>query len=657
MRLPPRREIELLALTAFAAVPLYLTRAVGIIPLVIFHVVILGMIIRVARGKGPDLIPPVVMRVLAVAYIFLCFVDLIYSRSPIAASTRLVLFIALYQPIESMKGNNLPQRLFTTALIFIASIATAVDITIVLFIIVFSYFMFRQLMLISHLETVRSIGTDYVEPSSRRAAAFYLIGTIVVAAALFPILPRVRNPLVQGLAGALSQTATGLSESIDFNRERTSVPDPTVVARVWMGRESVPFFTPLRLRGALYDRYENNVWRQPRRSRQKSVRERLGAFRVSNAIGFTRPATVQQRFVRETRLLLPTGTVAVKGVPSLIEGPVPDIYSVPFRSFRQQNEPITYEVDMALRSSPLDASMEPALTSFPVSPAVASMAARIVGARTDATQQARAIELYLLRNFRYFQRPEEIGRVMTVDEFLLRERRGHCEYFAAGMVALLTARNIPARIVGGFYGGQLNPLTNYFVVRRTDAHAWVEMWDGREWLTFDPTPPSSRPGNIDASLLGMYASALGESVNYFWDRYVLTYGLADQVTLAAELITRGRDAASSAKQNWNRLTAGVTQPRVLYTTGALIAVIVAVIALIRRRRGLSDLLAESLRRRGIEVGPSMTFEEALTELRARHPDAAREMEPLIRMYEEETFSETRQRERIAVIRRKLAELR
>src|SRR5688572_13772490 len=100
MRLPPRREIELLALTAFAAVPLYLTRAVGIIPLVIFHVVILGMIIRVARGKGPDLIPAVVMRALAVAYIFLYFVDLVYSRSAIAASTRLVLFIAAYQPIE-----------------------------------------------------------------------------------------------------------------------------------------------------------------------------------------------------------------------------------------------------------------------------------------------------------------------------------------------------------------------------------------------------------------------------------------------------------------------------------------------------------------------------------------------------------------------------
>ena len=74
-----------------------------------------------------------------------------------------------------------------------------------------------------------------------------------------------------------------------------------------------------------------------------------------------------------------------------------------------------------------------------------------------------------------------------VDDFLLRERRGHCEYFAAGMVALLTALNVPARIVGGFYGGKLNPLTGYFVIRHEDAHAWVEVFDGNGWRTFAVT--------------------------------------------------------------------------------------------------------------------------------------------------------------------------
>ena len=54
---------------------------------------------------------------------------------------------------------------------------------------------------------------------------------------------------------------------------------------------------------------------------------------------------------------------------------------------------------------------------------------------------------------------------------------------------------------GGFYGGTLNPLTGYFIIRREDAHAWVEVWDGRSWQTFDPTPASLRPGNAQEGLL------------------------------------------------------------------------------------------------------------------------------------------------------------
>jgi hypothetical protein len=53
----------------------------------------------------------------------------------------------------------------------------------------------------------------------------------------------------------------------------------------------------------------------------------------------------------------------------------------------------------------------------------------------------------------------------------------------------------------------------------------------------------------------------------------------------------------------------------------------------------------------------MTMEEALHELRTRHPEAARELAPLIAMYEEERFSEHRDRKRASRIRRKLAEIR
>jgi len=245
---------------------------------------------------------------------------------------------------------------------------------------------------------------------------------------------------------------------------------------------------------------------------------------------------------------------------------------------------------------------------------------------------------------------------MTVDEFLLREKRGHCEYFAAGMVALMTAQNVPARIVGGYYGGRLNPLTGYFLVRREDAHAWVEVWEGDRWTTYDPTPPSMRPGNTQGGLFSTYASAISDSINYFWDRYVLTYGLGDQVALAVELITRLRVNLDSLR-NAFRSRPRVQPMAIIIAVAAVLFVVLLVAAIARRRRSLFDILAEHLAKLGIEVGPAMTMEEALRRLRLQHPDQARELEPLIAMYEAERFSATRDAKRAGAIRRRLAELR
>jgi hypothetical protein len=643
------RELELLAVTAFAAVPLYFTGGVGPAPLIAFHAVLALMIARVASGRSAEVIPEQVMRVIAIAYVPLYIFDAVINHA-IAASTHLVLFIAVYQPVESIRRNNHSQRLLTAALIFVASLATATDITIVLFVVVFAFLMFRQMMLLSHIETAHSIGRDYDEAPSKRAAAFYLAGTGVLAALLFPVIPRVRNPIVRGVTGALTNATSGLSNTIDFNQERSSTPDPSVVARVWMGPEAIPFFTPIRLRGNVYDRYDNNIWAQsPRGFRDVSVRD--GAFRIARPVGFTRSARMQQRFVKTGKLFLPTGTFAVSGLTMLGEGPARDTYM----TMTGGREQVTFAVALARETQPLRAQ-QPRVIAYPASPQVEALARSIVGTRTDAAEQARAIEQYMERNFRYYMRPEQIGKKLTVDEFLLHDRRGHCEYFAAGMAALLSTLHQPARVIGGYYGGRLNPLTGYFVVRNEDAHAWVEVWTGSRWETFDPTPPSMRPGNTSEGLLKTYVTALNDSVNYFWDRYILTYGLGDQIAFAADLITRLRDAIGSSHAALSRTAKAFTLARLLDVLLAIAAAVALIVLIRRRRRGLFDDLAGHLRRHGIEVGQSMTMEEALQQLREEQPDAARDLAPLILMYEEERFSARRERGRIATIRRTLARL-
>src|SRR5437868_2271144 len=78
------RELETLVLAMFAALPLYVTQAIGMAPLLAFHVVMLGITMRVVMGKGPELIPTGVMRALAVAYMFFYVVDaVVISRNAI----------------------------------------------------------------------------------------------------------------------------------------------------------------------------------------------------------------------------------------------------------------------------------------------------------------------------------------------------------------------------------------------------------------------------------------------------------------------------------------------------------------------------------------------------------------------------------------------
>src|SRR5207244_11604432 len=107
--------------------------------------------------------------------------------------------------------------------------------------------------------------------------------------------------------------------TIDLNKQRTISADTTVVSRVWMGADAIPFFTPLRLRGAVYDRFRNNEWLQARREFLALKMSPGGGVRIARERGLTRRAYAQQRFVNATRLFLPVGTYQIEGAPQIFE--------------------------------------------------------------------------------------------------------------------------------------------------------------------------------------------------------------------------------------------------------------------------------------------------------------------------------------------------
>lgn len=67
-------------------------------------------------------------------------------------------------------------------------------------------------------------------------------------------------------------------------------------------------------------------------------------------------------------------------------------------------------------------------------------------------------------------------------------KKGYCEYFATMATLLLRHKGIPARYVVGFSSPVLAPSEDYYLFFRRNSHAWVEYFDGNQWVTFDPTP-------------------------------------------------------------------------------------------------------------------------------------------------------------------------
>jgi len=142
----------------------------------------------------------------------------------------------------------------------------------------------------------------------------------------------------------------------------------------------------------------------------------------------------------------------------------------------------------------------------------------------------------------------------SVDDFLFNTKRGFCGHFASAFAILMRAGGVPARVVTGYQGGEWNPIGGYFLVRRSDAHAWVEVWlDGRGWTRVDPTAVVA-PERLRRSILDLLPSAgsvpdrlihqfswlqqghvVWDAVNAWWSTQVVAYNYASQLRLLDRL--------------------------------------------------------------------------------------------------------------------------
>lgn len=224
---------------------------------------------------------------------------------------------------------------------------------------------------------------------------------------------------------------------------------------------------------------------------------------------------------------------------------------------RRPRRKVTYEY--WTRPGPLQQKLPAALQQHylkvpELDPRVSEWLDQVVSASERPEIQARNLATHLRENFTYRIGAPSLSRETALASFLLEEREGHCERFAAALATLLRARGIPSRVVLGFLATEQNAFGGFFNVRAKHAHAWTEAWfPARGWVTLDATP-SGAGIEVERRSLGL---TLYEWVEYLWYAKIVEYGFSDQVLLAEGLGAAMRRVIALLRDHWGRLLVAV----------------------------------------------------------------------------------------------------
>jgi transglutaminase-like putative cysteine protease len=150
--------------------------------------------------------------------------------------------------------------------------------------------------------------------------------------------------------------------------------------------------------------------------------------------------------------------------------------------------------------------------------------------------------------------------------FLLRDRAGHCEFFATATTLLLRQLGVPARYSVG-YSVQERSGRNRYVIRERHAHSWCVYYDeaARVWKDLDTTPAS---WSATEGALARFWEPLTDAWSRVWfefqklrwgqsgfRRYALGVLVAALVAVAARFLMRKKWRQRTARPARGRGTA------------------------------------------------------------------------------------------------------
>lgn len=406
-----------------------------------------------------------------------------------------------------------------------------------------------------------------------KLAGLMLAQALPVMIVMFVLFPRVPGPL-WGIPQDMARGMTGLSDDMSPGSiSELSRSDAVAFRAVFKGRPPTPH--NLYWRGPVFWNFDGKTWRAGEPSRPVAK----PAFKANSA-----PAeyTVTLEPHNKTWLFL-------LDLPSKLPGIGLLTADYQYLSRRPVRQRLRYDAASTLdyvEGSVLDATTRRRALQLPPFGNQRTRALAEQWLEETRDPQAlvnKALAMYRA-DFTYTLSPPPLG-ASGVDGFLFDTRRGFCEHYAGSFVFLMRASGVPARVVTGYLGGQVNPLGDYFIIRQSDAHAWAEIWlEGRGWVRADPTAAVS-PERVelgisaalpDTDLLPDMArpeltwlkrlNLQWDVVNYDWNQWVLGYNQQRQMEFLAKL--------AGSRMDWGDMA--------LWLTGLLTAIVGVISAFMLR---------------------------------------------------------------------------
>ncbi|RST55265.1 transglutaminaseTgpA domain-containing protein [Variovorax sp. MHTC-1] len=395
------------------------------------------------------------------------------------------------------------------------------------------------------------VGKPPLMQAARTAGWMALLGAPIMLV-LFLLFPRMA-PL-WGTPNDAMTGRTGLSSTMRVGSIARLALDDGIAARIRFDGNRVPAQRDLYFRGPVLSQFDGREWTSPPLFSRGFLAQNLRVR--GDAVGYEVTLEPSNR----------PWLLTLDAAPAKPELPGYELFGTPELQWfanRPIGDLVRYRAESftQFQSGPQrrTAALQPYVALPPGSnPRTAELAAQmksdpaLAGAATAAFVQA-AMQRLRTGGYSYTLEPGVYGND-TADEFWFDRKAGFCEHIASAFVVLMRALDIPARIVTGYQGGEINGVDNFWTLRHSDAHAWAEVWqEGAGWVRVDPTGAISpdrvgqfqrlvaQPGlfagaiNVMSPTLAQNLRAAWEAVNNGWNQWVLNYTQSRQLDLLKNL--------------------------------------------------------------------------------------------------------------------------